>query len=924
MKRRLFVTVLLVSAAMWLGPAAEAQNCNSAPTGWGGGWWQQYSAWCTACGGTPNSTYQSCTPGPNWGRTGGVPTSGAYNGLSQASYQLGTQLGLALGKLLFGSAADPQKQLQERQMMEELARREAEAQRRHQEEEAQRIAAMYNRLYSTLKLSGLPDLHLKGLGDSPGLALKLGDSGDSQAGIKGLPGIYLPGQDKPYGIPGLPGIYTGGPGEGSGLSNSKQALKTGDGSEAPAPAAVPPTETGLQIKTGDSNSAPPVQQAPIDLSKMTPQQLADVAETVSKLPPEEQQRLFAQAQNEATAQPSSAATPGQPSAPTQARSHFEAQPAAPAQTTQTPQEQSTGPGQPMMPLNADATGQLQSVAEASRAAAQAPVPEDASAKARAGFDQAVGQSTPEITISGTTPALLREPEPVPQQTHVTPPSPVAAASSSAPAVATDFRGTALTASVREIPEPSGPSRISQLSDAALQAEITRMRQRFVDMQGEFQAAPDEIEEWQAESRQAQLEAMKAAAECFSDLLKDELDELAQKDAAFEEKGQKLKQATDKLSEALRDVNTDFAKSPKGREDWLEYTRAHLQAAYDAAGEANRLRFTKYGSQFTSFAKCGTDYGLAAGSWLLARQEIDVLNASLGDKLKAQKALADYYKKLIDEQQRPMAMSQKEAGSAQPGSAATPGQPPAATPANSPIPAIAPAARTTASATASPTTSPVPAPPSTSSSAPVQIAREWAKQYLSPGSGSASPFPEDPNPPLANPLREGQKVQAALKAWDDWAIQRAAHTTNPSADKLYPADAERAALNSAAFKQYAPELLDRYNSDPAFRQSVDLRLQHTNEHLALDYYQGLADAHKAAILEYQAELEKFAASGKIEKLTPLEDQLSLYPERRVIVQAVQNRVAADEQAALAKAQAAGAATLDKEYKFVFQLIRADAK
>lgn len=72
MRRHLMLAALLGLAVMALSaPAASAQNCNSAPTGYGGAWWKSYSAWCSACGGTPNPAKTSCTPGPNWGRRGG-------------------------------------------------------------------------------------------------------------------------------------------------------------------------------------------------------------------------------------------------------------------------------------------------------------------------------------------------------------------------------------------------------------------------------------------------------------------------------------------------------------------------------------------------------------------------------------------------------------------------------------------------------------------------------------------------------------------------------------------------------------------------------------------------------------------------------------------------------------------------------------
>ncbi len=195
-------------------------------------------------------------------------------------------------------------------------------------------------------------------------------------------------------------------------------------------------------------------------------------------------------------------------------------------------------------------------------------------------------------------------------------------------------------------------------------------------------------------------------------------------------------------------------------------------------------------------------------------------------------------------------------------------------------------------------------------------------FLFPGSQSTSPFPRSPNPPLTNPLREEQRVQTELKRWDDWVIERATHLNDP-ADPLYPAATVRAELNTAAVNQYAPELLARYRGDAAFRQSVDLRLQYANEHVAPEYYQLQADAHKAAVLAFQAELDKLAAEGKIDKLTPLADQLVQHPELQQVVKAVRERVDANEQTALANAQAEGLIKVDKEYQFAFRLIRGEA-
>ena len=107
------------------------------------------------------------------------------------------------------SKADAQKQ----QMMQELQLRQAEAEKQHNIEEAQRLAAICNRLQASLKLAGLPALEMKGTGGS-GLQLKLGDGGGSggrhQVGEAGLPGLALNdttgnGGTTPYGEAGSAG-----------------------------------------------------------------------------------------------------------------------------------------------------------------------------------------------------------------------------------------------------------------------------------------------------------------------------------------------------------------------------------------------------------------------------------------------------------------------------------------------------------------------------------------------------------------------------------------------------------------------------------------------------------------------------------------------------------------------------------------------
>ncbi|MEW6719382.1 MAG: hypothetical protein AB1346_02920 [Thermodesulfobacteriota bacterium] len=298
-----------------------------------GGKWVTVKGNCPAAAGGGGSSSGS----------GGGGGGAVYNGLYGASYQLG----YAFGQWLFGSGSNPQAEQQKRLMMEELQRRQAEAERQHREEEARRLAAIYNRLSSTLKLSGVPNLQLKEVsGGSPGLKLKLGDSAEGHAGIKGLPGIHLNDGKTPYGIPGLPGIYTGGEDQGSGLTASGLKLKTGDGAGGNAPA-------------GAAQAAPaaPVQPGPLPLpdpAAMTPQQMADVVEMVSRLPPEAQQEILAAG-----------------------------------------------------PLPGDAPAALQRQAAVSQVAASAATPEDASDKARAGFDRPIGQGPADRKGADPKPEIAR-------------------------------------------------------------------------------------------------------------------------------------------------------------------------------------------------------------------------------------------------------------------------------------------------------------------------------------------------------------------------------------------------------------------------------------------------------------------------------------------------------------------------------------
>jgi len=206
-----------------------------------------------------------------------------------------------------------------------------------------------------------------------------------------------------------------------------------------------------------------------------------------------------------------------------------------------------------------------------------------------------------------------------------------------------------------------------------------------------------------------------------------------------------------------------------------------------------------------------------------------------------------------------------------------------------------------------------------------------KEYLFPGSADTSPYPEtstrpfpgNPEHPWLNPLREEANMQEQIKAWDAWVRRRATEVRAQPTDQLLPAATERAALNASTVRQFAPELFDRYNTDTAYRRQIDQRLADITARAALDYYQGLADVHKTAIMKFEAERKKLADAGKLDLLVPLLDQVRQHPERNALIQSVVDQVAADEKAALARAKVDGLGKLDEQYQSLFQSIRGEA-
>jgi len=162
------LAVLLGLAVMALSsPAASAQNCNSAPTGYGGAWWRSYSAWCSACGGTPNPAKTSCTPGPNWGRRGG----------NQAPDNSAAEAAAANAAAEAEAEAERQQEIDAQKAIIEEQNRQAAAKAQREKEEFERNKQQALRdMGISPGASGLKDAKE----DSPGLK----DTGDASYGFK--------------------------------------------------------------------------------------------------------------------------------------------------------------------------------------------------------------------------------------------------------------------------------------------------------------------------------------------------------------------------------------------------------------------------------------------------------------------------------------------------------------------------------------------------------------------------------------------------------------------------------------------------------------------------------------------------------------------------------------------------------------------
>jgi hypothetical protein len=161
---RLAVTLLLAAAT----PAADAEECSSAPSdGWGRNY-AAYATWCKCCGGEPySSPGVGCRRSGSWGRTAcsgysgsdvakGGPRSFAHAAatlaLAAPPEQAGAWMAAGFGLEIVMGAFSGARDAQARARAADAAREEER--RRRAEEERQRLEAIHARLTGSLKVQG--------------------------------------------------------------------------------------------------------------------------------------------------------------------------------------------------------------------------------------------------------------------------------------------------------------------------------------------------------------------------------------------------------------------------------------------------------------------------------------------------------------------------------------------------------------------------------------------------------------------------------------------------------------------------------------------------------------------------------------------------------------------------------------------------
>ncbi len=130
---------------------SHALDCSSPPTGFGRSWWSSYASWCRSCGGSPDVSTTSCTPGPNWGKSG---SSGwGSSSVPESRFDLEEQWRQQEQERILREKAERRRKLKE--IEQELNRRQEKALERDWEEK-ERIQKSFKGDYSDGEL-GLKD-----------------------------------------------------------------------------------------------------------------------------------------------------------------------------------------------------------------------------------------------------------------------------------------------------------------------------------------------------------------------------------------------------------------------------------------------------------------------------------------------------------------------------------------------------------------------------------------------------------------------------------------------------------------------------------------------------------------------------------------------------------------------------------------------
>ena len=496
---------------------------------------------------------------------------------------------------------ESQANAQKQKMLAELEARQAEAVKQQQEEEAMRLAQICKQLQGTLKLSGTPELQLKTVvAGGSDMQLKMSDESDTQnCENKYLNGVSF------YALPAekLRSM-------GMKPCAHKQERVGRDG--------------GLGLKMGDGLEGvarPAVGGA--DPRTMTAQQLADLAQNLT---PEQQETLAKALQ---AGQPGSSATT-----------------AIDSQASQTP-----GMG--------TAFGQLQQMPSTVTAGS----PEAMASQARVGFDMAgTGGVTAPGSGGGSGVVDLRTVDPNNPATVAQLPQPAGgtqSVGSTSAVVGTQLHadssgisniatGEAILNAAPVVPK----SRIPQMSDEELRKETCRTRAMLSEIGRDAIKGTQEMNALTKEVEETRKEAVAAGIKCFSEMLEKYVDTKMEaayvgKSAGEEKEAREHLVKVWNLGRDIEVTSIDYNFSAQQREQKLESALGYLSSVYDYMQKVE-------GVPWVSTAKCMIDFGYVAGKVYVEQEQIDTMNSNLGNSagaLKAESAVAGFYKKLADESLR---------------------------------------------------------------------------------------------------------------------------------------------------------------------------------------------------------------------------------------------------------------------------------